>query len=121
MGRREGLGHKVAAGAGPSQFQGWGDSPTLQLGLPDTHAPRLLLQRGVQMLVTGSKVPHTLKTHRPEAGQAIPLPLCVPHFSPPAPKLDSQQEGNTAPKRIIQWLLGEKNRYCVGSFHQTTA
>lgn len=29
-------------------------------------------------------------------------------LSPSAPKPDSQQEGKNAPKRIIQWLLGEK-------------
>lgn len=31
---------------------------------------------------------------------------CALHVSPPAPKLDGQQEGKNAPKRIIQWLLG---------------
>lgn len=51
---------------------------------------------------------------RRAAGPAVslegaPLPLCVLRaLSPSAPKPDSQQEGKNAPKRIIQWLLGEK-------------
>lgn len=118
MGRR-GVGHPVAGGAGPAQSPG---RALLQLGPARHRAPRRLLRprwegmRPAQRHRTRAK-----RTGLPEAGQAGPLPPRVPQLSPPAPKLDRQQEGKNAPKRIIQWLLGGKNRYCVGSFHQTTA
>lgn len=53
------------------------------------------------------QVEHTLRTHRPEQGRPS-VSRAHPCLFPSAPKPDSQEEGENAPKRIIRWLLGKK-------------